>query len=120
VHGGLLVSLLLVLTLAGLAEFGVAPVTGAAAGRAADPTPRWAVDLATASAWELMLLPGIGASRAHAILSQRTRTDGRSPATWEDLLAVPGIGRGIVDRLRSPGMPVRVLWRGRPLPTMGP
>ena len=86
--------------------------------------PPWAIDLATAPAWQLTLLPGIGASRAQAIVSRRTRGEGEGESlglgTWQDLLAVPGIGPGIVERLRSPGLPVRVLWRGRPLPTMDP
>ena len=82
--------------------------------RSAPERARHAVDLATAEPWQLTLLPGIGASRAHALVSVRTRDDGAALRTWEDVLAVPGIGPGIVRRLET-DRPVRVLLRGRPL-----
>lgn len=55
------------------------------------------VNLQTASAEELQRLPGIGPSKAEAIIAQRTRTPFRR---IEDILRVRGIGRATFRRLR--------------------
>ncbi len=79
---------------------------------------RYSVDLATAPAWELELVPGIGRARAHAILSLRERDDGPGLRTLDDLTVIRGIGSALVRRLRSPGLPVRLLLHGRPAPSV--
>lgn len=56
------------------------------------------VNLNTASGDELERLPGIGPSRARAILELRTRL--KRFARIEDLLRVKGIGRATFRRLR--------------------
>ncbi len=75
----------------------------AEAGAQAAPTAELAasdegvVNLQTASAEELQRLPGIGPSKAEAIIAQRTRTPFRR---IEDILRVRGIGRATFRRLR--------------------
>ncbi|MEY4360881.1 MAG: hypothetical protein RL391_187 [Actinomycetota bacterium] len=61
------------------------------------PTPR--VDLNTANAAALDVLPGIGPSTAAAIVKRRAEI-GRF-VTVDDLLEVPGIGPAKVDALRD-------------------
>jgi competence protein ComEA len=56
------------------------------------------VDLNTASGDELETLPGIGPSRARAILELRARL--KRFTRIEDLLRVKGIGRATFRRLR--------------------
>jgi hypothetical protein len=107
---------------------------------AAGPRPqvsRCSVDLATAPAWQLTLIPGIGAARAHAIVAERERSEGAALRSVDDLLTIRGIGPALIRRLRRGRLPVRVLIDGRPvqrdaeapdgmppapgsLPTMGP
>ncbi len=56
------------------------------------------VNIATASAEQLQLLPGIGPSKAQAILTYRTAHPFQRV---EDILRVRGIGRATFRRLRS-------------------
>jgi competence protein ComEA len=72
------------------------PVT--AAQTAAKAAPSGVVNLNTASGDELERLPGIGPSRARAILELRVRL--KRFARIEDLLRVKGIGRATFRRLR--------------------
>jgi competence protein ComEA len=55
------------------------------------------VNIQTASAEQLELLPGVGPSKAQAILAQRER---RAFRRVEDILRVRGIGRATFRRLR--------------------
>src|SRR5690606_12312990 len=55
------------------------------------------VNIQTASAQQLELLPGVGPSKAQAIVSQRER---RAFRRVEDILRVRGIGRATFRRLR--------------------
>lgn len=55
------------------------------------------INIQTASAEELQRLPGIGPSKAEAIIAQRTRAPFRR---IEDILRVRGIGRATFRRLR--------------------
>lgn len=55
------------------------------------------VNIQTASAEQLQLLPGIGPAKAQAIVESRERRAFRRP---EDLLRVRGIGRATFRRLR--------------------
>jgi competence protein ComEA len=65
---------------------------------AGKPAPAEPVDLNTATATELMQLPGVGAKTAARILEHRkTRGPFRRP---EDLMAVKGIGEKAFLRLR--------------------
>jgi competence protein ComEA len=65
--------------------------------------PGWAstvgvVNINTASASELELLPGVGAQRAAAIVAVRKKRGGfRRP---EDLIEVEGIGQVLLERMR--------------------
>jgi competence protein ComEA len=68
--------------------------------RAAPPrgTALWgAVNLNTASAFELSLLPGIGSRKAVAIVEHRQKRPFRFP---EQIVKVKGIGRGTFRRLK--------------------
>jgi len=56
------------------------------------------VNINTASAEQLELLPGIGASRAEAVIAERKARGGFKNV--EDLLAVKGIGEASLTRLR--------------------
>lgn len=58
------------------------------------------VNVNTATADELMRLPGIGPSKAAAILALRARMTGQRFARVEDLLRVRGIGRATLRKLR--------------------
>lgn len=59
------------------------------------------VNVNTASADELMRLPGIGPSKAAAILALRGRMAGQRFGRVEDLLRVRGIGRATLRKLRA-------------------
>jgi competence protein ComEA len=107
---------LLLLTTAGsaLAE---APAVTAAGNKAAAPQRADAavsgplVNLNTAGAAELEQLPGIGPSRAQAILALRTQIKRFDKV--EDLMRVKGIGRATFRKLR----PMLTLDGSRPGPT---
>jgi competence protein ComEA len=62
------------------------------------PSANGVVNLNTASGDELERLPGIGPSRARAILELRARL--KRFARIEDLMRVKGIGRATYRRLR--------------------
>ncbi len=57
------------------------------------------ININTASAEELMLLPGIGAARAQAIIDYREACGGF--ASVEELMEVSGIGQKIYDGLKD-------------------
>ena len=56
------------------------------------------VNVNTASVEELQLLPGIGESRAEAVVAERKRRGGFRQV--DDLLEVKGIGESSLERLR--------------------
>ncbi len=58
------------------------------------------VNVNAATADELMRLPGIGPSKAAAILALRARLNGQRFGRVEDLLRVRGIGRATLRKLR--------------------
>jgi len=61
--------------------------------------PSLAVSLNTASAAELAQLPGIGWKTAYTIVADRAQ---HGPfRTVDDLMRVPGVGRGMTERLRG-------------------
>jgi len=67
--------------------------------RAPKPQQPGIVTLNTATARDLAQLPAIGLTRARAIVEDRER---RGPyRRLEDLIRVPGIGRGTIERLRG-------------------
>lgn len=70
---------------------------GAALARKRPLGPGERIDLNRASAAELMRLPGIGRSRAEAILAHRQRSPFRSPG---DVVQVKGIGPSWLEKNR--------------------
>ena len=72
----------------------------ALAAQAADPQPGLTgmVNVNTATAEELQLLPGIGAARADALIELRKQRGGFK--SLEQLKDVKGIGDGSLERLR--------------------
>lgn len=81
--------------------FTVAPSPSSAQSRARTAqaaTPQGVVNIQTASVEQLQQLPGIGPSKAEAIVAQRER---RAFRRIEDILRVRGIGRSTFRRLRS-------------------
>ena len=56
------------------------------------------VNINTASAEQLQMLPGVGEVRARAILSERKGRGGFK--SIEDLRAVKGVGDSLLDRMR--------------------
>ncbi len=60
-------------------------------------TPSGVVNIQTATADQLQLLPGIGPSKAQAIIAHRDR---RAFRRVEDILRVRGVGRATFRRLR--------------------
>ena len=85
---------------------GPVPASAAGAGQRAavgsqDPgVGRARLDLNLAREEDLIRLPGIGATKARAILGTRQRLGGRFSKV-EDLLQVPGVGPKTVERLRG-------------------
>jgi competence protein ComEA len=73
-----------------------AAVTASAADPAAQPSG--VVNLNTATAEELQLLPGIGASRAQAVIALRKERGGFK--SLDELKDVKGIGDSSLERLR--------------------
>lgn len=75
-----------------------------AAGSALAPRQAWAasasgvVNVNTANQQQLMLLPGVGQSRARAIIEYRRN---RRFSGVEDLLQVKGIGHALLEKIRS-------------------
>jgi comEA protein len=65
---------------------------------AAGSTPQGKVNVNTATMQELQLLPGIGESRAEAMIEARKQRGGFE--SIEDLLEVSGIGERSLERLR--------------------
>ena len=73
-----------------------APSSLAAPGQAGDTGPR--VNLNTASAEELVRLPGIGPALAEAIIKQRALEPFAKP---EDVRKVKGVGDKLYDRIKD-------------------
>jgi len=65
---------------------------------AVEPVPDGKVNLNTASSAELATLPGIGPSKAQAILEHRAKEPFSSP---DDLRKVKGIGDKLYDSIRD-------------------
>jgi competence protein ComEA len=102
--GLLLISLLLAPALSAQAQAGkhARASNAPAASSAANPVPAPAtvsgvINLNTASLEELTRLPGVGPSRAKAIVELRTRMNGFK--STEDLMRVRGIGRKTFRKL---------------------
>ncbi|MCY3020008.1 MAG: helix-hairpin-helix domain-containing protein [Planctomycetota bacterium] len=70
---------------------------GTARADAAPPVSFWRLDLNTASAAELEMLPGIGPRRARAIQQERHRK-GAFASEW-DLSGIPGLTKTLVRRI---------------------
>jgi competence protein ComEA len=70
------------------------PIVGARAVHAAEQR----IDVNTASAEELEMLPGIGPAKARAIVEHRAKTPFTAP---EDLRDVRGIGEALYERLKE-------------------
>ncbi len=70
----------------------------AAFAQSADAPPSGMVNVNTATAEELELLPGIGPAKAKAILDARRERGGFKSV--EELEDVKGIGKGALERLR--------------------
>ena len=62
--------------------------------------PRTPLDLNLAGEEDLLRLPGIGATKAKAVLETRRRLGGRFSKV-EDLVRVPGVGPKTVEKLRG-------------------
>lgn len=92
----LIVPLALTAGLVGLAT--ATPAPASAQPSAASARPAGVVNIQTATAAELQLLPGIGPSKAQAIVAHRERRPFRRP---EDLMRVRGIGRTTFRRVRT-------------------
>ena len=76
----------------------LAPLCAAAADPPAGTRESGQVNVNTATTDELMALPGIGPSKARAIIEYRSQKPFKTP---EDLLRVRGIGKGIFKEIRE-------------------
>lgn len=76
-----------------------APPASDGDGDASGGTETARININTASAEELMLLPGIGEARARAIIDYREACGGF--ASGEELMEVSGIGQKIYDGLKD-------------------
>jgi competence protein ComEA len=65
---------------------------------AADTAPTGTVNVNTATLEELQLLPGVGESRARAVIEARKQRGGFKSV--DDLLEVKGIGAASLEKLR--------------------
>ncbi len=83
----------------GIRTFALAMLLAALVAAGALAEGRGVVNINTASAAELALLPGIGESKASAIVSTRKARGGFSSV--DDLLAVKGIGEVALEKIRS-------------------
>ena len=85
-------STLVLLIVTGLALAGVS--------LAADDSPRLvgAININTATAEELQLLPGVGEARAQAVIALRKQRDGFNSV--DELTLVKGIGDAMLERMR--------------------
>ena len=71
---------------------------GGATTALAAETLRGTININTATAEQLEMLPGIGASRAQAVIEARKRAGGFKRV--DDLLEVKGIGKASLEKLR--------------------
>ncbi|MDH3684851.1 MAG: helix-hairpin-helix domain-containing protein [Myxococcales bacterium] len=85
--------------IAALAAVGFAALIAAASAPPATAATTGVVNVNTASALELERLPGIGESKAKAIVAHRE--DHGAYQQVEDLLEVKGIGDGALERIRK-------------------
>jgi competence protein ComEA len=76
----------------------VASTAQAARPESAAPPLSGVVNVNTATPDELQLLPGVGASRAEAIVAHRKERGGFKSV--EDLMEVKGIGESMLERMR--------------------
>lgn len=86
-----------VLGMAAMAAIGTIAAQAHADEPEAAPSAAGVVNINTATADQLGLLPGIGDTKARAIIEHRTR---RPFARVDDIVAVRGIGRATLRRLR--------------------
>lgn len=98
-HTGVATTRVRAALIAALAAVGFAAVIAAASAPPAAAAPTGVVNVNTASAPELELLPGIGESKAKAIIAHRE--DHGAYQQVEDLLEVKGIGDSALDRIRK-------------------
>ena len=88
-------------TSASAQQRGTRPAQAQAQSGSVAPSEEGVVNVNTATADELMRLPGIGPSKAAAILALRGRLAGQRFGRVEDLLRVRGIGRVTLRKLRA-------------------
>lgn len=94
---GTFLTLVSLVGVAGIAGAQRASKRTAAPAAAEAPAAEGVVNVNTASAEQLMLLPGIGASKAQAILEARRN---QPFASVDQIVRVRGIGRATLRRLR--------------------
>ena len=83
----------------------VLSVLGAGSAMADSARANGVININTASLEQLQLLPGIGLSKAQAIVEHRARQPFAKP---EDLIKVKGIGKGLLKKVRK-----RVVIKGK-------